>query len=109
MNNEKLQKLRSSDEYHKTCLRESLSYICFSIANQLREENDEWLRSEGLMVYDVNMLSNMATKAFNRYDTALKQMLLTDMKTQLCEDYEKVRKALYVFAGLEENDKNTEN
>lgn len=104
MNKEQMQKIHDSEEYKKCCLRETLAYLCFSIGNQLREENDDYLRSIGLLVQDIKFFANQASATFNRYNTALKQILLTDMATELCEDYEKVRKELYQFAGLEPKD-----
>lgn len=108
MNQQRLQQIAKSEGYHKTCLRESLAYICFSIGNQLREENDEWMRSVGLMFFDIKHLANQATAAFNRYDNVIRQSIVKDMSTTLCEDYEKVRKALYQFAGLEDKDNEEE-
>ena len=104
MNAEQLKAIVETDEYHKACLYETLAYICFSVGNQARESADEYLAKVGLRMHDIKYLSNNALKAFQRYHNCVKDTITSDKAIDLCEDYEKIRKALYTFAGLEEND-----
>lgn len=99
-----IEKIMATDAYQKACKAESLAYLCYSIGNQAREQADEYLDKVGLKVYDIKYLANHALKSFERYHNCVKSTILKDSATFLCDDYEKVRHALYVFAGLEDGD-----
>lgn len=99
-----LESFNNSSDYHRARLLESLAYICFSVGNQAREEADELFNKHNLVVHDIKFFANNLTAAFNQYNTTLKVLYPQAKAYQLCEDYEKVRKALYVFAGLEDKD-----
>lgn len=101
----KIETFQNSTDYQRARLLESLAYLCFSVADQAREEADELLNKHHLLVRDIKFFANRLTAAFNQYDTALRELYPKAKAYQLCDDYEKVRKALYVFAGLEDKDK----
>lgn len=100
----RIEVFQNSPDYQRARLLESLAYICFSVGNQAREEADELFDKHKLLVRDIKFFANKLTAAFNQYNTELKLLYPQAKAYQLCEDYEKVRKALYVFAGLEDKD-----
>lgn len=97
-----LEEFYASPDFEKTAKLETLAYLCHGIANQAREEIDTIMNQyNGMIVFDVAYFSNNLTKAFDRYEYAVRQMIGKESWNQFSLDYEKARKALYVFAGLE--------
>lgn len=102
MQTEEIQKIVNTEEYRLACRAESLAYLCYSVGNQAREQADSYLAKVGLRVHDIKFFANQATKAFDRYHNCVKDTIRAN--NELIEDYEKIRKTMYVFAGLEKDE-----
>ena len=102
----RLKQFVNSGDCDRATRLETLAYLLHSIAQQATEEAAELLLKHGLRNGEVKYRSSFLVKAFNQYHIEVKQMLPRFGSTAFCEDYEQLRKSLYVFAGLETKEAN---
>lgn len=99
-----IEEFLASEDYPRAMKLENIAFLCHSVANQAREEVDALMEKYGLLTFDLSHYSKNLFKAFNLYDYALKHLVEKGAWIDISNDYEIVRKTMYVYAGVEEKD-----